>query len=179
MRDFLPDEKARREAVLAAIRDSFGSYGYREIETPVVEELNRLESGEGGDNEKLIFRIQKRGLDPDTPLPPGSSADLGLRFDLTLPLARFYATHRAELPEVFRAIQIAPVWRAERPQRGRYRQFHQCDIDVVGEPGPVAEVELIVATLDALEALGVQGGSVRLNDREVLAGLLDACGFAP
>ncbi len=179
MRDFLPDEKARREGVLAAIRDSFASYGYREIETPALEELGRLESGQAGDNEKLIFRVQRRGLDPDVAVLPGSSADLGLRFDLTVPLARFYATHRAELPEVFRAVQVAPVWRAERPQRGRYRQFHQCDIDVIGEPGPVAEVELVVATLDALEALGVTGGRVRLNDRTLLAGLLEACGFAP
>lgn len=178
MRDFLPDDKSRREAVLAAIRGSFASYGYREIETPALEELSRLESGQGGENDKLIFRVQRRGLDPGVALLPGDSADLGLRFDLTLPLARFYATHRGELPEVFRAIQIAPVWRAERPQRGRYRQFHQCDIDVVGEPGPVAEVELIVATLDTLDALGVAGVSVRLNDRGVLFGLLDACGFA-
>lgn len=179
MRDFLPDDKNRREGVLGAIRASFASYGYREIETPALEELPRLESGQGGDNDKLIFRVQRRGLDPDVAVLPGASADLGLRFDLTLPLARFYATHRGELPEVFRAIQIAPVWRAERPQRGRYRQFHQCDIDVIGEPGPVAEVELIVATLDALDALGVGGVSARLNDREVLSGLLDACGFAP
>lgn len=179
MRDFLPDDKSRREAVLAAIRASFASYGYREIETPAIEELSRLESGQGGDNDKLIFKIQRRGLDPDVAVLPGESADLGLRFDLTLPLARFYATHRGELPEVLRAIQIAPVWRAERPQRGRYRQFHQCDIDVIGEPGPVAEVELIVATLDTLDALGVAGVSARLNDRGVLSGLLDACGFPP
>ncbi len=179
MRDFLPGEKLRRELVLRSIRESFSSYGYQEIETPAVEELSRLESGEGGDNEKLIFKILRRGLDPELAVAPVAAADLGLRFDLTLPLARFYASHRGELPEVFRALQIAPVWRAERPQRGRYRQFHQCDIDVVGEPGAVAEVELIAATLDALEALGVGGVTARLNDRGVLSAILDACGFAP
>jgi histidyl-tRNA synthetase len=178
MRDFLPEEKARREGVLAVIRDTFSSYGYREIETPVAEELSRLESGQGGDNEKLIFKILKRGLDPSVPRPPAESADLGLRFDLTLPLARFYATHRGELPAVFRAIQIAPVWRAERPQKGRYRQFTQCDIDVLGEASALAEVELITATLAALDSLGIAGASVRLNDRRVLHGILDACGFA-
>ncbi|MHB1928161.1 MAG: histidine--tRNA ligase, partial [Acidimicrobiales bacterium] len=177
MRDFLPEDKARRDGVLRAIREAFAAYGYREIETPVVEELSRLESGQGGDNERLIFRIQKRGLDPLEPIPPAEAADLGLRYDLTVPLGRFYATHRSDLPDVFRAIQIAPVWRAERPQRGRYRQFTQCDIDVLGEPGPVAEVELIAAAADALERLGVEGTSVRLNDRSVLTATLDACGF--
>jgi histidyl-tRNA synthetase len=177
MRDFLPDEKALRDGVMAGIRDSFSSYGYREIETPVAEELSRLESGQGGDNEKLIYKILKRGLDPAVPLSPGDAADLGLRFDLTLPLSRFYATHRGELPAVFRAIQIAPVWRAERPQKGRYRQFTQCDIDVLGEATNVAEVELITATLAALRAVGIDDAKVRLNDRRVLLGVLDACGY--
>lgn len=179
MRDFLPDEKALREGVMAVIRDSFSAFGYREIETPVAEELDRLESGEGGDNEKLIFKILRRGLDPDAPLPPSEVADLGLRFDLTLPLARFYASHRGELPSVFRAIQMGSVWRAERPQRGRYRQFTQCDIDVLGEPSIVAEVELILAMTVTLRRLGVEGSTVRLNDRRILFGILDACGFAP
>jgi histidyl-tRNA synthetase len=177
MRDFLPDEKARRDGVMGGIRATFSAYGYREIETPVAEELARLESGQGGDNEKLIFKILKRGLDPATPLAPAEAADLGLRFDLTLPLTRFYATHRGELPAVFRAIQIAPVWRAERPQKGRFRQFTQCDIDVLGEASNVAEVELITATLAALEGLGIEGASVRLNDRRVLHAVLDACGY--
>ena len=164
---------------MAVIRESFSAFGYREIETPVAEELDRLESGQGGDNEKLIFKILRRGLDPDAPLPPSETADLGLRFDLTLPLARFYATHRGELPNVFRAIQMGSVWRAERPQRGRYRQFTQCDIDVLGEPTNLAEVELIVAMAATLRHLGVEGASVRLNDRRILFGMLDACGFAP
>lgn len=176
MRDFLPADKELRDGVMGAIKETFRSFGYREIETPVVEDLTRLTSGEGGENEKLIFKIQKRGLDPDVPILPGDAADLGLRYDLTLPLARFYATHRAELPAVWRAIQVAPVWRAERPQRGRFRQFTQCDIDVIGEPSELAEVELIVATLTAIDHLGISGVAVRLNDRRLLRGLLDACG---
>jgi histidyl-tRNA synthetase len=179
MRDFLPGEKAVREGVLTAIRDSFAAYGYREIETPVAEDLDRLTSGQGGDNEKLIFRILRRDLDPTESLRWADAADLGLRFDLTLPLARFYATHRAELPAVFRSIQVAPVWRAERPQKGRYRQFTQCDIDVLGEASDLAEVELVTATLATLDRLGITGASVRINDRRVLLGVLEACGFEP
>jgi histidyl-tRNA synthetase len=178
MRDFLPEAKAGREMLLGAIRDVYRAYGYREIETPALEDLARLETSGGGDNEKLIFRVQKRGLDPSVPVPPRDAADLGLRYDLTVPLARFYATHRAALPEVFRSVQIAPVWRGERPGRGRYRQFTQCDIDVLGEAGVVAEVELVVATLDALRRVGVVP-SVRLNDRAVLDALLGACGVEP
>jgi histidyl-tRNA synthetase len=179
MRDFLPAEKAVREGVMGAIRASFASFGYREIETPVAEDLARLTSGQGGDNEKLIFRILKRGLDPEASVVVADAADLGLRFDLTVPLARFYATHRAELPAVFRSIQMAPVWRAERPQRGRFRQFTQCDIDVLGEASDLAEVELITATLATLDRIGIPGASVRINDRRVLIGMLDACGFDP
>jgi histidyl-tRNA synthetase len=177
MRDFLPDDKALREGVMGAIRESYSRYGFREIETPVAEDLSRLESGQGGDNEKLIFKILKRGLDPAEPLAPADAADLGLRYDLTVPLTRFYATHRGELPAVFRAIQMAPVWRAERPQKGRYRQFTQCDIDVLGEPSIIAEIELIVAMIAALRRLGVDGAAVRLNDRHVLAAVLGDCGF--
>ena len=146
MRDFLPADKAQRERVLTVIRSVFSAHGFDEIETPVVEDSARLHAGLGGDNEKLAFGVLKRGLtatDLATAKDPLELADLGLRFDLTVPLARFYATHRAELPAVFRAIQIAPVWRAERPQKGRYRQFMQCDIDIIGESGPLAEVELL------------------------------------
>src|SRR6187402_1985143 len=130
MRDFLPAEKAQREHVLSVIRNSYRAHGFDEIETPVVEDSARLHSGLGGDNEKLAFAVMKRALTADdlrTAPDPLALADLGLRFDLTVPLARFYATHRAELPTVFRSIQVAPVWRAERPQKGRYRQFVQCD----------------------------------------------------
>lgn len=177
MRDFLPDDKQRRETVIGIIRDTFAGFGYREIETPVAEDLARLESGQGGENEKLIFRILRRGLDPAGTVPVAGAADLGLRFDLTVPLARFYASHRAELPAVFRSIQVAPVWRAERPQKGRYRQFTQCDIDVLGEPSVLAEVELITAASVTLAELGIDDTTVRLNDRRLLGGLLVGCGF--
>ncbi len=182
MRDFLPAEKARREAILGVIRRVYRAHGFDEIETPVVEDSSRLHAGLGGDNEKLAYGVLKRGLTRDdlrAAEQPLDLADLGLRFDLTVPLARFYATHRAELPSVFRAIQIAPVWRAERPQKGRYRQFVQCDIDILGEPSVRAEAELLVASLDALDALGLEGGFLRVNDRRLLVGMLASLGFAP
>ena len=182
MRDFLPADKARRERVLAVIRERYRAHGFDEIETPVVEEYARLHAGIGGDNEKLAFNILKRGLDAEAVRAaaddPSALTDLGLRYDLTVPLARFYATHRAELPTVFRAIQIAPVWRAERPQKGRYRQFVQCDIDIIGDASARAEAELVVATLDAVDALGLEGGSVRINDRRALDWMLERFGFS-
>ncbi|MDH6532513.1 histidyl-tRNA synthetase [Aurantimicrobium minutum] len=184
MRDFLPADKAKRERALRTIRGVYASHGFEEIETPVVEDFDRLHSGLGGDNEKLAFSVLKRGLDKDALEAAANSgdahdlADLGLRFDLTVPLARFYASHRAELPTVFRAIQIAPVWRAERPQKGRYRQFVQCDIDIIGEGSQLAEVELITATSAVLSTLGLQGCTIRINDRRILAGILHYCGFA-
>jgi histidyl-tRNA synthetase len=180
MRDFLPAEKARRERVLGVIRSTFSAHGFDEIETPVVEDSDRLHAGLGGDNEKLAFAVMKRGLTTDdlhAANDPLELADLGLRFDLTVPLARFYASHRAELPTVFRSIQIGPVWRAERPQKGRFRQFVQCDIDIIGEPGPIAEVELITATAATLDALGLAGCTVRVNDRRILAGWLNHFGL--
>jgi len=180
MRDFLPADKANRERVLGTIRSVYTQHGFDEIETPVMEESSRLHAGLGGDNEKLAFGVLKRALTVDdlqaasTPL---DLADLGLRFDLTVPLARFYASHQAELPTVFRAIQIAPVWRAERPQKGRYRQFVQCDIDIIGEKGNIAEIELITATLATLDALGIDGCSIRINDRRLLSSMLTVFGF--
>ena len=182
MRDFLPAEKAQRERVLAVIRGNYRAHGFDEIETPVMEDSARLHAGLGGDNEKLAFAVMKRALSADDLTAAAASAnplelaDLGLRFDLTVPLARFYATHRAALPAVFRAIQIAPVWRAERPQKGRYRQFVQCDIDIIGEPGALAEVELITATADTLTKLGLTGWSVRINDRRILTTMLSHWG---
>ncbi len=180
MRDFLPEEKARRERVLAVIRDTYRAHGFDEIETPVVEDSSRLHAGLGGDNEKLAFGILKRGLtreDLAAASDPLDLADLGLRFDLTVPLTRFYATHRAALPSVFRAIQIGSVWRAERPQKGRYRQFVQCDIDIIGDATGLAEAELIVASLATFDALGLDGVVMRINDRRILTGLLDHLGF--
>lgn len=182
MRDFLPAEKARRESVLAVIRERYRAHGFDEIETPVMEEYSRLHAGIGGDNEKLAYNVLKRGLDADgiraAAVDPSALTDLGLRYDLTVPLARFYATNRGQLPSVFRAIQIAPVWRAERPQKGRYRQFVQCDIDIIGDASARAESELVVATLDTTDALGLEGGTVRINDRRVLDWMLDRFGFA-
>ncbi|MFV0320741.1 MAG: histidine--tRNA ligase [Microbacterium sp.] len=187
MRDFLPADKARRERVLAIIRERYRAHGFDEIETPVMEEHARLHAGIGGDNEKLAYNVLKRGLDaaavraaaddPDAPVDVAALTDLGLRYDLTVPLARFYASHRGALPTVFRAIQIAPVWRAERPQKGRYRQFVQCDIDIIGDASARAEAELVVATLDTLDALGLDGGTVRINDRRALDFMLDSFGF--
>jgi len=184
MRDFLPADKARRERALGVIRSVYRAHGFDEIETPVVEDWSRLHAGLGGDNEKLSFSILKRGITPDALADAAARgdaealADLGLRFDLTVPLARFYASHRAELPPVFRAMQIAPVWRAERPQKGRYRQFVQSDIDIIGEASLLAELELITATSAALAALGLKDCVIRVNDRRVLIGLLEHCGFA-
>mgnify|MGYP002377583524 CR=1 FL=1 len=181
MRDFLPADKARRERVLAVIRERYRAHGFDEIETPVVEEYDRLHAGVGGDNEKLSFSILRRGLDPEQIRAgaddPAALSDLGLRYDLTVPLARFYATNRGQLPGVFRAIQIGPVWRAERPQKGRYRQFVQCDIDIIGDESVRAEAELITASLDTIDALGLEGGMVRVNDRRALEWMLDSFGF--
>jgi len=186
MRDFLPAEKAQREHVLTVIRRTFRAHGFDEIETPVVEDSSRLHAGLGGDNEKLSYAVMKRDLKPEQLARAAENgdalelADLGLRFDLTVPLARFYASHRGELPGVFRAIQIAPVWRAERPQKGRYRQFVQCDIDIIGEAGPLAEIELITATAATLEALGFTGDNactIRINDRRILRTIVESLGI--
>jgi histidyl-tRNA synthetase len=182
MRDFLPAEKAKRERVLEIIRATYRAHGFDEIETPVMEDSDRLHAGLGGDNEKLAFGVMKRGLtqeDLAKAEDPLDLVDLGLRFDLTVPLARFYATHRAQLPAVFRSIQAAPVWRAERPQKGRFRQFVQCDIDIMGEPGITAEAELLTATLATLDALGLEATTIRINDRRLLTGMLAGFGYAP
>jgi histidyl-tRNA synthetase len=180
MRDFLPAEKAKRESVLGVIKGVFSSFGFQEVETPALENLDRLTSGQGGDNEKLAYRVMKRGAELETALTTPSDvdglADLGLRFDLTVPLTRFYATNRASLPAVFKAIQIGPVWRAERPQKGRYRQFVQCDIDIIGDDSVLAEIELLTASLATLDALGLTGAVIRVNHRELLLSLLDSFG---
>jgi histidyl-tRNA synthetase len=184
MRDFLPADKAKREHALAVIRRTYAAHGFDEIETPVMEDASRLHSGLGGDNEKLAFGVLRRGLDADAVARAAASGDLasltdlGLRFDLTVPLARFYATHRAELPAVFKSIQIAPVWRAERPQKGRYRQFVQCDIDIIGDASLLADVELITATAATLAALGLTGLRIRINHRAILRKLVESWAIA-
>src|SRR5437868_3042316 len=177
MRDVLPAEADHRRHLADVIYATYARLGYREIETPAVEDLRRLESGQGGENEKLIFKILKRGLTDLDGLDAAALAGEGLRFDLTVPLARFYATNGPSLPTPFRVFQLGPVWRAERPQRGRWRQFTQCDIDIIGEPTVLAETELITATCRALDAVGLSGYRVRINDRKLLNALLAACGF--
>ncbi|MGA1753332.1 MAG: ATP phosphoribosyltransferase regulatory subunit, partial [Pontimonas sp.] len=181
MRDFAPRDKERRDAILAIIGETYHRHGFEAIETPALEDSSVLHSGMGGDNEKLAFQVLKRGLesaDLAGASDPSELSDLGLRFDLTVPLARFYATHHASLPPVFRAFHTGPVWRAERPQKGRYRQFVQCDIDIVGEAGALAEVEVMLATADALTRLGLEGFTFRVNDRRLLTELLTSAGIA-
>ena len=179
MRDFLPAEKAKREQLLSAAKSAYLDRGFQEIETPVLEELGRLQSGQGGDNEKLVFKVQKRGDEFSQALEAGTElADLGLRFDLTVPLTRYYATNQSKLPRVFKAIQTGPVFRAERPQKGRYRQFIQCDIDIIGDPTTLAELELLSASLAALNAMGVKDATIRVNHRVVLKQAISDLGIS-
>jgi len=179
MRDFLPEDKRARDLVLGKIRETYSARGYQEIETPALEDLARLTSGQGGDNEKLAFRVMKRGAELDEALASsGELADLGLRYDLTVPLTRYYATNRNSLPSVFKAIQTGPVWRAERPQKGRYRQFVQCDIDIIGDSSELAEIDLLTSSLAALDKLGLSDAVIRVNHRSLLVSLLDSLGIA-
>jgi len=179
MRDFLPGETRQRDRVRRIIEDTYRQHGFDSIDTPVMEDYDVLHSGLGGDNEKLSFHVLKRGLelaDLHQAKRVDEVSDLALRFDLTVPLARYYASHHHELPPVFRALHIGPVWRAERPQKGRYRQFVQCDIDILGEPGALAEQEVLVATADVLEKLGVNTFTFRVGDRRLLTSLLVSAG---
>ena len=179
MRDLLPAEKQKRERLISLIRDTYSVRGFQEIETPSVEAIERLSSGQGGDNEKLVFKVLKRGEELERAVADGGElADLGLRFDLTVPLTRYFASNRGSLPRVLKAIQVGPVWRAERPQKGRYRQFLQCDIDILGEPSELAELELISASLAALDAIGLSKATIRVNDRRLLKAQLDAAGIS-
>ncbi len=183
MRDFLPVEKLKRDIVLNTIRSTYLSHGFQEIETPALEDLERLTSGQGGDNEKLAFRVMKRGEELDRALAGKTDdsidqlADLGLRYDLTVPLTRYFATNRAKLPKVFKAIQTGPVWRAERPQKGRYRQFIQCDIDIIGDSSVLAEIDILVSSLEALESIHLSDAIIRVNHRVLLANLLEGLGI--
>ena len=177
MRDFLPNEHIKRTSVLSAIRATYMRHGFQEIETPAMEDPAKLFAGQGGDNEKLAYRVLKRGEELETAVANGGElADLGLRYDLTVPLTRYYATNRSKLPNVFKAIQMGPVWRAERPQKGRYRQFVQCDIDIIGDASQLAEVDLLISSLDALEALGLSDAVIRVNHRVLLNRLLESLG---
>ena len=179
MRDVLPPEVELRDAATQQILAVYRSFGFRRIETPALESLRLLAGSDGGENEKLIFKVLRRGEDLEAALRSGGElADLGLRFDLTVPLARYYAENHARLPDPLKAIQIGPVWRAERPQKGRFRQFTQCDIDTLGQASGVVEVELILATCEALARLGLGDLIVRINDRRILGLIAQHCGFA-
>jgi histidyl-tRNA synthetase len=181
MRDLLPADVAVRDHVLDSIMAVYRRFGYQRIETPALEDIARLQSGEGADNEKLVYEVLRRGLPPvvaaETPLR--ELVDLGLRYDLTVPLTRFYGHNHAALPSPFRSLQVGPVWRAERPQKGRYRQFYQCDIDMIGEPSVLAEAELIEATSEALAVIGLTGTVVRLSDRRFVFALAADLGVPP
>ena len=179
MRDVLPGEVALRDWAMAQILTVYRRHGFVRIETPAVESLRLLLRSDGGENEKLIYKILKRGEKLAAAGGAEDLADLGLRFDLTVPLVRYYAHNHATLPQPLKAIQIGPVWRAERPQQGRYRQFTQCDIDILGVASEVAEIELILATTEALAALGLKDLTVRINDRRLLGGMVAHCGFDP
>ena len=180
MKDILPAEMAVRNYVIGLIRKTYSEFGFSSMETPVVEHIENLLSKQGGENEKLIFKILKRGekLDLSAPTTEDAVTDSGLRYDLTLPLARYYSAHAAELPAPFKALQIGPVFRADRPQRGRYRQFTQCDIDTLGDPSYLAEIELILATTTAISRLGFKNYTIRINDRMILKQMAERAGFA-
>ena len=181
MKDILPAEMAIRDYVIRLIKETYGTFGFSSIETPCVEHIENLSSKQGGENEKLIFKILKRGekLKLDTAETEADLVDGGLRYDLTLPLSRYYSNHANELPSPFKALQMGNVWRADRPQRGRYRQFMQCDIDILGEPTNLAEIELILATTTLLGKLDFKNFTIRINDRRILKAMAAYRGFAP
>lgn len=187
MRDMLPKETSLRDWAIASLVKTYEQYGFTRIETPAVENIAQLKRSEGGENLSLIFEILKRGDKLEKVLDENGNdrnklitelSDLGLRFDLTVPLVRFFAHNQAQLPYPFKSIQIGSVWRAESPQAGRYRQFTQCDIDAFGIKSEIAEMELIQATAHALLNLGFEQFTVRLNDRRILSALTASCGFA-
>ncbi len=180
MRDILPEEMQVREYVMNQIRETYRGFGFTQIETPCVEHIENLTSKQGGDNEKLIFKILKRGekLNLETAREENDLTDSGLRYDLTLPLSRYYSNNGANLPSPFKALQMGSVWRADRPQKGRFRQFTQCDIDILGDASSMAEIELILATTTALGKICPDNAfTVRINDREILKGMAVYCGF--
>ncbi len=180
MKDILPEEMQIRDYVMNVIKDTYRSFGFTPIETPCMENIGNLTNKQGGENEKLIFKILKRGekLKLDTAESERDVVDFGMRYDLTVPLARFYSNNSNHLPSPFKALQMGNVWRADRPQRGRYRQFMQCDIDILGEPGNLAEIELILATTTTLGKLGFRNFQIRINERRILKAMAKYSGFA-
>ena len=180
MKDITPQEMELRNYVMNEIRKTYSSFGFTQIETPAVEHIENLCSKQGGENEKLIFKILKRGekLNLADAKAENDLVDGGLRYDLTVPLCRFYANNAATLPKPFKALQMGNVWRADRPQKGRFRQFMQCDIDILGEPSNLAEIELVLATTTLLGRVGFKGFKVHINDRRILKAMAAYSGFA-
>ena len=179
MKDILPAEMQLRDYCINVIKETYGKFGFTSIETPCVESIGNLNSKQGGENEKLIFKVMKRGekLKVAEAKEEADLVDFGMRYDLTVPLSRFYANHANDLPTPFKALQIGSVWRADRPQRGRYRQFTQCDIDILGEPSNLAEIELITATTTTIGRLGFKNFEIRINERRILKAMAAYSGF--
>ncbi len=180
MKDIMPREMEIRDYVIGMIKETYKTFGFSSVETPCVEHIENLSSKQGGENEKLIFKILKRGekLKLDEAKEEIDLVDGGLRYDLTVPLSRYYSNNANELPNPFKALQMGNVWRADRPQRGRYRQFMQCDIDILGEATILAEIELILATTTLLGKLDFKNFTIRINDRKILKAMAAYSGFA-
>lgn len=179
MKDILPEEMQIRDYVQNVIKETYRSFGFTPIETPCMENIANLTSKQGGENEKLIFKVLKRGekLNLETAEKEEDVVDFGMRYDLTVPLVRFYSNNSNQLPSPFKALQMGNVWRADRPQRGRYRQFMQCDIDILGEPSNLAEIELILATTTTLGKIGFKNFEIRINERRILKAMTAYSGF--
>ncbi len=179
MKDIMPEEMQIRDYVINVIKETYGKFGFTPMETPCMENIENLSSKQGGENEKLIFKILKRGekLSLESAKSESNVVDFGMRYDLTVPLVRYYSNHANELPSPFKALQIGNVWRADKPQKGRYRQFMQCDIDILGEESNLAEIELILATTTTLGRLGFQNFQIRINDRRLLKAMAAYSGF--
>lgn len=180
MKDILPAEMEIRDYVTNVIKETYRSFGFTPIETPCMENIANLSNKQGGENEKLIFKVLKRGekLNLESAKEEADVVDFGMRYDLTVPLSRFYSNNANNLPTPFKALQIGSVWRADRPQRGRYRQFTQCDIDILGEPSNLAEIELITATTTTIGRLGFKNFEIRINERRILKAMAAYSGFA-
>ncbi len=180
MKDILPEEMQVRDYVQQVIKDTYRSFGFTPIETPCMENIANLSNKQGGENEKLIFKVMKRGekLKVEEAKVEADLVDFGMRYDLTVPLVRFYSNNANNLPSPFKALQMGNVWRADRPQRGRYRQFMQCDIDIIGEPSNLAEIELILATTTTIGKLGFKNFEIRINERRILKAMAAYSGFA-
>ena len=180
MKDILPAEMEIRDYVTNVIKETYRSFGFTPIETPCMENIANLSNKQGGENEKLIFKVMKRGekLNLETAKEEADVVDFGMRYDLTVPLSRFYSNNANNLPSPFKALQMGSVWRADRPQRGRYRQFTQCDIDILGEPSNLAEIELITATTTTIGRLGFKNFEIRINERRILKAMAAYSGFS-